>query len=71
MPIVATKEKNSSGIKGKKRKGNKGEITEEVITKTMKTAADGLKESKKMFLEMKERQMEFQESKTTKNFRCR
>jgi len=61
VPMVATKGKESSGIIGKKRKRNKGEIIEEVITKAMKTVTDGMKESEKMFLEMEERQMEFQE----------
>jgi len=42
--MVATKGKESSGIKGKKRKRNKGEIIEEVITKALKTVTDGMKE---------------------------
>jgi len=41
--IVAAKGKESSGIKGKKRKRNKGEIIEEVITKAMKTVTDGMR----------------------------
>lgn len=60
---VATKasDKDSNGIKGKKRRRNKEEIIEEVITKAMKTVTDGLKESEKMFLEMEDRQMKFEE----------
>ena len=56
-----SEEKVSSSIRGKKKRRNKGEIIEEVVTKAMKTVTDGLKESEKMFLEMEERQMNFEE----------
>lgn len=47
--------------KGKKRKRSKGEIVEDVMSKVMKSVTEGLKESDKMFLELEEKRMKFEE----------
>ena len=53
--------KDKAGIKGKKRKRSKGEILEDVMTKVVKTMSDGLKNSDKMFLELEEKRLKFEE----------
>lgn len=47
--------------KGRKRKCAKKEIMEEVMTKAMKTVTVELKESEKMFVELEEKHMKFEE----------
>ena len=50
--------------KGKrKRKRSKGEVVEDVMSKVMKTVTEGLRESDKMFLDMEEKRMKFEEQK--------
>jgi len=51
-------------IKGKKRKCV---IMEEVVTKAMKTVTEGIKKSEKMFIELEEKQMLFEERMRQKN----
>jgi len=52
---------SSSKLKvGKKRKRNKGEIMEDMMTKVMKSVTDSLQNSDRMFLEMEERRMKFE-----------
>ena len=53
--------RGGSSIKGKKRKRSKGEVLEDVMSKVMKTMIDGLKSSDKMFTEMEEKRMKFEE----------
>ena len=52
-----------AGIKGKKRKRSKGEVLEDVMTKAMKVMTDGLRDSDKMFIELEEKRMKFEEKK--------
>jgi len=47
--------------KGRKRKRAKAEVMEEIVTKAMRTVTDGLKESEKMYAQLEERHMEFEE----------
>ena len=49
------------GIKGKKRKRSKGEVLEDAMTKIMKTMTDGLRSSDKMFMELEEKRLKFEE----------
>lgn len=49
------------GIKGKKRKRSKGEVLEDAMTKVMKTMTDGLRSSDKMFMELEEKRLKFEE----------
>ena len=51
----------STGIKGKKRKRTKGEVMEDVASKLVKTITEGLKESDRMFLELEEKRMKYEE----------
>ena len=53
--------------KGKKRKHAKAEVMEDIMTKAMKTVTDGLKESEKMYVELEEKHMEFEERKKQKD----
>ena len=53
--------RGDSSIKGKKRKRSKGEVLEDVMSKVMKTMTDGLKSSNKMFTELEEKRMKFEE----------
>ena len=53
--------RGGSSIKGKKRKRSKGEVLEDVMSKVMKTMTDGLKSSVKMFTELEEKRMKFEE----------
>lgn len=53
--------RGGSSIKGKKRKRSKGEVLEEVMSEVMKTMTDGLKSSDKMFTELEEKRMKFEE----------
>jgi len=53
--------KDKAGIKGKKRKRSKGEVFEDVMTKAMKVMTDGLRDSDKMFIQLEEKRMEFEE----------
>jgi len=52
---------NKVGIKGKKRKQSKGEVLEDVMTKVMKTMTDELRSSDKMFMELEEKRLKFEE----------
>lgn len=56
-----TPARSSTAIKGKKRKRSKGEVMEEVLSNVMKTITEGLKESDRMFLELEEKRMKFEE----------
>ena len=49
------------GIKGKKGKRSKGEVLEDAMTKVMKTMTDGLRNSDKMFMELEEKRLKFEE----------
>ena len=49
------------GIKGKKRKRSKGEVLEDAMTKVIKTMTDGLRSSDKMFMELEEKRLKFEE----------
>ena len=53
--------KDGAGIKGKKRKRSKGELLEDVMAKAMKVMTDGLRDSDKMFIELEEKRMKFEE----------
>ena len=53
--------RGDSSIKGRKRKGSKGEVLEDVMSKVMKTMTDGLKSRDKMFTELEEKRMKFEE----------
>ena len=52
---------SESGIKGRKRKRSKGEVVEQVVKKVMKTVTEGMKECDRMFMEMEEKRMQFEE----------
>ena len=52
---------NKVEIKGKKRKQSKGEVLEDAVTKVMKTMTDGLRNSDKMFMELEEKRLKFEE----------
>ena len=54
--------KNRAGIKGKKRKRSKGELLEDAMTKAMKIMTDGLGDSDKMFIDLEEKRMKFEEN---------
>lgn len=47
--------------KGKKRKRSKGEVIEDVMSKVMKSVTESLKESDRMFVELEEKRMKFEE----------
>lgn len=51
----------STGVKGKKRKRSKAEVIEDVMLKVVKTVTHGMKESDKMFLELEEKRMKYEE----------
>ena len=53
--------KDKAGIKGKKRKRSKGEMLEDVMTKAMKVMTDGLRDSDRMFTELEEKRLKFEE----------
>ena len=57
----STPASSATAIKGKKRKRSKGEVIEDAISKVTKTITEGLKESDKMFLELEEKRMKFEE----------
>ena len=68
--VVESSNRESSGhsrpstpinVKGNKRKRSKGEVIEDVMSKVMISVAEGLKESVKMFLELEEKRMKFEE----------
>lgn len=44
-----------------KRKRSKGEVMEDVMSKVMKNVTEGLQESDKMYLELEEKRMKFEE----------
>lgn len=52
-----------SDAESTKRKRSKGEVVEDVMSKVMKTVTEGLRESDKMFLDMEEKRMKFEEQK--------
>ena len=45
---------------GRKRKRNKGEVMEDMMTKVMKSVTDSMQNSDRMFLELEERRMKFE-----------
>jgi len=47
--------------KGKKQKRAKAEVMEDIMAKAMKTMTDGIKESEKMFIDLEEKHMKFEE----------
>ena len=51
--------KNRAGTKGKKRKRDKGEVLENVMMKAM---TGGLRDSDKMFIDLDEKRMKFEEN---------
>ena len=53
--------RGDSSIKGKKCKRSKGEVLEDVMSKVMKTMTNGLKSTDKMFTELGEKRMNFEE----------
>ena len=57
----STTPETSAGIKGKKRKGTQEEVMESVVGKVMKAVMEGLKESDKMFVELEEKRMKFEQ----------
>ena len=50
-----------AGVKGEKKKRSKGEVLEDAMTKVMKTMNDGLRNSDKMFMELEEKGLKFEE----------
>ena len=54
-----------------KRKRSKGEVVEDVMSKVMTTVTEGLKENDKMFLELEENWLRFEEQKRRGNYNCR
>ena len=56
----STTSESSSSKVGRKRKRNKGEIMEEMMTKVMKSVTDSMQSSDRMFVELEERRMKFE-----------
>ena len=54
---------NRAGIKRKKTKRSKGEVFEDIMMKAMKIA-DGLRDSDKMFIDLKEKWMKCKENQS-------
>ena len=57
----STPASSATAIKGKKRKRSKAEVIEDSLFKVATTITEGLKESDKMFLELEDKRMKFEE----------
>ena len=60
----ASRSKSNTPVKikpEKKQKRSKGEVVEDAMSKVMMTVTEGLKESDRMFLELEEKRMKFEE----------